>query len=188
MIDLDLLKSELGIELTDESQDDLLERLEAAAVAYMSSQTGVYFGDPLERIEHISGNHAREIWLANPPTEDEAITVETEGDFNVWTELDAADYAVRGSALLRRSCWPRGIQNIRVTYTAGMDGDSAPEDVRDAVIDIVKSTFAAATGEAGVKAEAIGGYSWTADDSSASMVFGPTTEATIAAYKRPVMA
>lgn len=59
MISLELLKDALGIDADDTSADDELVRLEAAAVAFLSNETGLYLGPVGEQVEYINGDGTR---------------------------------------------------------------------------------------------------------------------------------
>lgn len=83
--------------------------------------------------EVYDGNNSDTLWLKELNVA-ALRSVETRGD-TTWTALSAGDFArcyIHGNGKLYRdnSYWPRGVQNIRVGYEAGLD--AIPGDLRRA--------------------------------------------------------
>lgn len=106
----------------------------------------------------------------------------------MWEEVDPADYQVRGLLIVHRTGWPKGVQNIRVTYDAGYAEDEAPDDLMDLVIELVRGKrMTGALSESGIKSETYGGYSYTKFD-SADISDGGKSVIEYWRAKRPVIA
>ena len=70
----------------------------------------------------------------------DAVEVEIEEDGRALTVgvgySPSADVILRGAnedkpcELIRQGCWSRGVQNVKVTYTAGYASDAIPDDVQ----------------------------------------------------------
>jgi hypothetical protein len=94
-------------------------------------------------------------------------------------------------------CFPRGIQNIEVKYTAGYaDVDSLPEDLEQAVVALTGSFFELSqTGStANVKGEKIGDYAIQYFESTGSLLSTESMQSVsldafmlLAAYRRPIL-
>jgi uncharacterized phiE125 gp8 family phage protein len=137
MILLGTLKAALKLDPDDTSEDEYLESVEAAAVAYLERATGRYFGRLEERTEYLTGTGAQEVWLAEPPAGD--VTVTSDG-----TAVAADDFTVRGRRLRHASGWwgsPRWSTDLVVTYTAGYPAGLEPADIRHAVTKLASFWF-----------------------------------------------
>lgn len=186
MISLDDLKAYLEIGEADESKDAILTALEAAAVAYVSTQTGRYFGADEETVIVLQGTGTPRLWLPESPTDVDAVEVVqfayVGGD---GTAIDAADdngFVVRGTMLVRK----RGLKwdhcyEYQVTFSRGYDEDGEPEDIRQLVRDMVSAKYGQ-LGKEGFKAETYGGYSYSYGDGDLGTIAG--ARETIAAYRR----
>lgn len=141
MIPLPTLRTELrlGKVTTD---DEIIRRYEAAAVAHVERETGRYFGPPVARTEYFVGIGQREIALLSEPTG--AVTVTVNG-----AAVDATAFEVRGRRLRHTSGWGYhtafGPADVVVTYTGGYAEGSEPADVREAVLLLVQHWYAART-------------------------------------------
>jgi hypothetical protein len=161
---LDELKTLIGV--TTDDHDAVLTAVEAAVVAFVEGHTGRWFGAPAEFVGRFSGG-VGVLWLAETPAADPAPVVET-NDTGGWVAVDGDDYEVDGAALHHTGTgWPRGVRNIRVTYTAGYAPGEEPADIRGAVLDLVALRYRR-LGKEGLSGESIGGYSYSV---AASHVF-----------------
>jgi hypothetical protein len=94
-------------------------------------------------------------------------SVSTFDDDDIETQLDPTDYVLAGdNGILwrtHRDAWPRGIQNISVTYDHGFE--TLPSDLLNAIMVIASRGLSSSAGGE-VQAEAIGTYSVTYADST----------------------
>lgn len=169
MIELDELKERLGEEEND-AHDDVLELLEVAAVEWVQTHTGRYYGAQEEHTEYLDGTGTREMWLrdepwaASPPSVD-ALVIEEESTAGTWVVIDTDDYVIRDYRLIHDSIWTRGRENYRATFTRGYAEGEEPPKVREAVIALVEHWWGS-EGNAGIRSETLGDYSYTVDRSS----------------------
>lgn len=174
MIELEVLKEHLGIEEADESQDDFVTRLEAAAVAYVQNQTGWFFGEEDEAVVYLRGTGTSRLWLKQPPTDvSEVLKLTHAGDTG--TEVVAEDddgFVVRGAQLIRKANleWDKDYE-YRVTFDRGYEANAEPADIRQLVIDLVAAKYGQ-RGKEGMKSETYGGYSYTFADADVQQVMG----------------
>lgn len=173
MIDLAILKEHLGIEESDESQDDIVMRLEAAAVAYVQNETGWYFGEAEAEV-YLRGSGTSRLWLPQPATGDIAVLrLAHAGDEG--TEIVAEDddgFVARGAQLVRKNNleWDRAYE-YKVTFDRGYAEGEEPADIRQLVIDLVSAKYSQ-RGKEGMKSETYGGYSYTFADADLEVVAG----------------
>ncbi len=132
------------------TNDDLptLRRLEKAAIAYIQTRTGRYWGGEGEVVETLQWRG----WpmpLANLPIDD-ALTSFESWDGSAWSAVDAGSYSLVGGFIYierGNSAWsPLSMPTrYRVTYDAGYSasGDvwAAPEDIKQAVLLLVGHWF-----------------------------------------------
>lgn len=132
MIPLRTLKGALRLDPDSTAEDEHLELLEAAAVAYVEDETGRYYRAPAERTERVEANGQRSLWLTSDPVGDVAVTLDG-------AAVDAADFEVFGRELRHANYWGRSIAPVvaEVTYTAGYEPQEAPADIRFAVVQLV---------------------------------------------------
>lgn len=155
MVSVGELKQTLGI--TGAAEDDYLAELEAAAVQFVETQTGRYFGAVREVTEYrtAAGNS---LFLSDEPTG--TVTVMRRSSATATAEAVAADqFAVRGRRLVNPAGW--GWYEYEITYDAGYAPGAQPEDIRDAVRDLVALAYRT---RAGVQSETMGGYHYTLAD------------------------
>lgn len=130
--------AELREHLADPPIEDnaLIERLEAAAVAYLQRATGRFLGPPTPRVEWVRVAGYKELWLADEPQA--PITVTIDGVVE-----PAANYEVRGRRLVHDFGWGvwRVPTEVRVDYTAGYTAGTEPADVRQLVRMIVAHLY-----------------------------------------------
>jgi hypothetical protein len=140
MFALDELKQHLRITGTEE--DAYIAKLEAAAVQFVETQTGRYFG-PVRSVTEYRRGFRQSLVLRNPP--DGPVTVlrrYTATSDSV--ALADTEYAVRGRQLIRPSGW--GAYEYEVTYTTGYTMGMEPADIRDVVRKLVAMAFHARSG------------------------------------------
>lgn len=144
MISLNEIRLWHRIDATEE--DMLLVRMEERAVAMAEKYTGHYFGVPKEVTEILHGTGTGVLVLSDPALEAdavhdpeiEALTVE-EWDGTAWdTALVAADFTVDGSMIYKTDgYWTYGRRNWRVVYWTGYDAGEEPQDVKQAVLNLI---------------------------------------------------
>lgn len=178
----------------DAGDTAVLEQLERAAAAFVSRQTGRYFGEPAEHSITLVGSGSRRLWLPDAPIDPEVpadplVTIEERaypGEDPTTLVIDT-DFALRGSELIRLGgySWTRGYE-YEATYRRGYEPGTEPEDIRQLVLDLVSVRFAMHGREA-MRSEGMGGYSYTRfGDSDLDAVMGG--DATINAWRVPVVA
>lgn len=126
------LKAALVVKTNDANAD--LIRWEAAARAFVARYTGRYFGPPKVFTEILTGwgPDERDLWLSEAPLLEPAPVVVIED-----VPAGAGTVLIRGCRLTRREGWPTTPDGIVVTYTAGYLPGEEPEEIRDAVMDLV---------------------------------------------------
>jgi hypothetical protein len=129
---LPLTEVKTHLRVTHDHEDALIERMVAAARAYLENRNGSYYGEPTTVVEWLEGFGDRSLWLKNEPTG--AVTVTSEGE-----PVDAADYEVRGRRLVRTgAAWWAGVP-YAVEYEAGYEEGQGPPDV---IADVMNLTGA----------------------------------------------
>lgn len=166
-----------------EADDPILEQLEAAAVAFVERQTSRYFGPVQETTETLDGSGRVVLWLSEPPTKVEAVTLTLStiaiGDST--QELGPDDYEVEGRKLVRKhGIWPKGERAVRVHYTRGYAPGEEPADIRQVVIDLVAARYRQ-RGSEGIASKKVGDLAITFTAADAARV--PGVAATLAAWR-----
>lgn len=198
------LKAWLGIAAADTSKNDLLEALEARAVAYLEEQTERYFG-PVESpvfSEILPGQGTRDLWLSElpaavPASVSEAAYPGATSAAITGTAADGYVLRTRGSeAWLRRKgsyVWTKGYEYL-VAYERGYAAGEEPGAIKQAVFDLVRIAYKQrdAAGAGAIVSETMGNYSYRLSDASASSdpqlrADAFSVAATIAHWRRPVL-
>lgn len=179
-----------------------VEDLERAAVAFVETQTGRYFGPPELVEEFIRGNGSRNLWLRDHVTtvegesgsgDDDALVTVGEWDYPGGTGTDLVqdvDFVLRQlakeSLLVRMAngAWTDGYE-YAVTYWRGYQAGEEPADIRQLVLDLIRGRWAQ-RGAFGLKSETIEGYSYTRFDDRDLDAMGGW--GTITLWRRPVLA
>lgn len=155
-----------------EADLDVIAELERAAVAYVQTQTGRYFGPRQEHTEIVRGTGTCDLyligWAQDANLEDayfdtELLVEERQYAGDAYTVL--TDYDVRvlpGETKLVRHqnvYWTRGYE-YQVTYLRGYAEGEEPADIRKIVLTLIRNAWnVIETG--GMRSETIGGYSYT---------------------------
>jgi len=168
------LKAYLGITGTDE--DARLATWAGAATAYVHTYTRRYFGAVEEVTEIYAGSGTPRLWLLENPVVDsesldepEVVVVERmhADDAGATIDPDDADGYIARNALLMRSggaVWLREME-YAVTYSRGYEEGEAPDDIRQAVYDMVQlKRDAYRRGGKALGSERLGDYSYTLGD------------------------
>jgi hypothetical protein len=177
------LKTALGIDELDVSQDAYLEQLIVNVGAWIQEQTHQYFDTPVARTEILEGSGERKLYLPGHVDESQTLGDESadlaalvavrerligEGK-NDWTDLEEdTDWERRKDALVRIGSWPCWLRNSEYEIQF-MDGwVSAPPDIKALVIELASGQYGAdqanADGTAGIASEKLGDYSYTLGD------------------------
>lgn len=171
MISIAELKQHLKITSTDE--DLLLAELEEAAVQFVETQTGRYFGPARSVTEYLRAA-GDSLFLHEAPIGE--VTVQRRSSATATAEaVEATEFAVRGRRLVKPAGW--GTSEYEVTYSVGYEEGAQPEDIRGAVRDLVALAY---RGRDGIVSETTGGYSYRLAD--ADSVSG--LRDTLRAYRR----
>jgi len=145
--------AELGDYLGQDLTDD-----EAAAIAVAGASdicrtiAEQRFDYVTDEIIELDGSGTDALLLPELPVESVSAVLIDEESVNGWV-LAAAG---RLGTLYRRSRWPRGRQNVAVTYTHGYPPEEFPEDVRMVALTIASRLF---NQRGPVEFESIGAYS-----------------------------
>lgn len=122
--------------------------------------------------EEYGGNGQYRLKLRNwPVTALSTLQWNTSSDFANpdWETLDTSDYDLErvnqndAGLIFLASGFVKGINNYRVTYTAGYAIDSMPHDIRAAAIELVAYMFRKRKATPGMRSETLGKYSYTAE-------------------------
>ena len=187
----------LGLEDPSARDLDRLEKLEAAAVAFVQTWTGRYFGPPVEHSEVLIGAGSGRIWLSHAPVavgdgplvilEERAYPgadphpLVIDEDFGVVVSGGEAEL-VRYSPALN---WSRGY-GYTARYHRGYPEGEEPADIRQLVTDLVAVRWGL-IGREGLRSESVGSYSYTRfGDSDLDAVMGGRD--TLDLWRRPVVA
>jgi hypothetical protein len=132
MLPLSEVKTHLRV--THDTEDALIERMVAAARAYLENRNGSYYGEPTTVVEWLEGFGDRSLWLRNAPTG--AVTITSEGE-----TIDAAGYEVRGRQIVRtEGAWWNGTP-YAVEYEAGYAVGQGPPDVIADVLNVTGALY-----------------------------------------------
>lgn len=180
MLSLSDIKDWLGIPSATTTYDTILTNLETRAVAFLENQTDRYFGAPLEFTEILDGNDRDELWLREEPNVIRSVAYRDSLN-NAWIEYDVqADYEQDGRRLLRLDdTWPRGRRNLKVVYVAGYSAGNEPDDIKQALFDLIALKFRG-RGTESFKSQELGDYKYT----KADMQQMPGLTDTLAKYRR----
>lgn len=149
MLDTDYLRSYLGLLDEDETDDSLLETLEAQAVADFERETNRYVGDTATLVEILSGGRRGITSLRLKAPLISLTSVEYLGSPWVSTSWQAV-YAASaytwtladGLYLIDGAAFPLGTGNIRVTYQGGYASpDDVPADIRGEIAERVALAY-----------------------------------------------
>jgi hypothetical protein len=157
MIGLTLLRDYLGLTESEHDDDDLIQELEASAVATVQSFTQFTYGPEGEVIEYVVGDGTANLYLSMYTSDLPTEVLDSEG-------TAVTDFVLRGTRLMHTTgVWTRGTE-YTVTYTGGYGDGEEPADVRMAVMQIVALRYRG-RGHEGFQSEnvggAAGGYSYT---------------------------
>lgn len=208
IVSLDELKRVLGIDLTDDSEDENLTRIILAKTTWVEGETKRRFDTPIfhEEFHEGSGDEAMMLdWHvddspdADNPSESLDPTTSVHvyrrprlEKFRPWEELiEGEDWERRGQTLvfLRAwQVWPRE-DEFRVTYLGGYA--KAPEDIKEVILELAMNQYlldaSSSSGTAGVTSEKLGDYSYTLDLGATATGSGTITtnsNRTLSRYKR----
>jgi hypothetical protein len=166
--DLGELKRMLSIDDADTTQDEALHRLLHAALLSLEGALNRRFGEVDSYTEYIDGSdRGRNLWLAEEP--DTGTLVLEEWDGSAWVTVAAGDFDIRSNGLRRIDSDYWESKEYRATYTKGYD--TLPADVHQAVLAVAVAMYRA-TGNAGLRSETIGRYSYTMGSEQVSAAVG----------------
>jgi hypothetical protein len=211
VISLTDLKAFLGITVAD--HDTFLTFLEAAAVAFVQTQTKRYFGGAENRVDYCWGDDLDRLVMRDQPRISPVLTVVSSSGYGMTTTTvvpgDTDGYILQNgdknmAVLLRKGgfVWDRELL-FTLTYDRGYDTDTEPADIRNVVLWLVALAFnmwqsgsgaggPGGVGPGGLQSERLGDYAYVlaaaqnADDPDG---FGgvdkiPMILATLQAWKR----
>ncbi len=172
MISVTVLKRHLGV--SGSTDDTLLEELEASAVKFFERETSRWFSAAATYTAVIIGNGTSRLWLPGKPDDGTIPATVTERKFEGSNEETIAEgdddgYVMRTgdshlTYLLRKTglVWRKGWE-YEFAYERGYTATTVPEDVQQAVIDLVSLGYEDAKkgGTGPVKSERLGDYSYT---------------------------
>tara|TARA_R110000787_G_scaffold7296_6_gene25060 strand:- start:16402 stop:17034 length:633 start_codon:yes stop_codon:yes gene_type:complete len=163
------LKLHLGIMV--DTSDDVLESMCDGVLAWMEGLTQKTLNGVLSVQYQMSGRGGKIIYLRDEPVSLTSVEERDEPDLKTWTAYDAADYETVGRQLVRiagtsgpSACawWPRGLNNLRITYTAGYTSSTFPADLHLVVVSVMQVLWnenqSAVANPTGVQREKIGSY------------------------------
>lgn len=195
IVSLDEVKTVLGIDLADTTQDVYLTRLIKAKTDIVEGITKRRFDTPIQhtQIEEGSGEfalfldwHVDDGSLYTPALDpDPAASIQVFRRpvlerYRAWEELiEGEDWERDGQTILFLRAWQVWpvTDEFKLTYLGGYG--AAPEDIKEVVIDLVRNQYLVDTttssGTAGVTSETIGDYSYDNRTSGTSVATGTLT-------------
>jgi hypothetical protein len=207
IVSLDDLKSVLGIDEDDATQDDNLTRLIKAKTAWVEGATQRRFDTPIPHTQIECGSGEAELYLEwhvddvvyTPPlTPSPSTSVVVSRRpvlerYRAWELLvEGTDWERRGQTLyfLRAwTLWP--VQDeFKIDYLGGYG--IAPDDIKELILELARNQYLIDTetssGTSGITSEKIGDFSYSVGSSSSTATGSSTVsdmgKATIQRYKR----
>lgn len=174
IVSLAVIKQALGIDPTDTSRDEELTRVEGSVASWVEGQTKRRFNAPADRTEYVRGSGTDTLFLSGyiDASAPEPIAVTVDERFIAlgpagWLAVDPLIYETRGSRIVRLDgwVWQRNAE-YRIIYQDGYV--TAPLDVQALVLDLIQTTLAASSEDAGVQSEHIGDYSYSLEAGASS--------------------
>ncbi len=147
ILDIEEVRLSLGMRADDTEHDDLIESLEARALAKLQRLTGRQLYPEAEITEIIDGADSNTLFLQNPPNAVTSVRYRfATGWADPWGFLTAdlgTDVVVNGRGLYftTGAYWPKGQQNIEVVYTAGYTAETFPADLYAVLLEMVSEMF-----------------------------------------------
>lgn len=139
---ISLAETKEWLDVTNTDDDTLITALIERVSEFIENQTGRFFGTATAHTEHLPGTGTNELWLNEPA---DTITSVEERSFpgDTWTTITEGDddgFELLGRRLLRKggARWIQGRQ-YRVIYQFGYA--TAPEDIRQLALDLVKLKY-----------------------------------------------
>jgi hypothetical protein len=138
VLDLDTMKAWLDLQETDTDHDAVLIALERSIVAYVQRQTSRYFGLPETFTEQLDGSGTDTVWLRDEPQDLDVspVTATVDG-----TAVSSTITVIGRQAILDEGIWPIGRGNLLVTYERGYLAGDEPADIRQAVLELVETSW-----------------------------------------------
>ena len=166
IVALETLKVAFGIDVDDESQDDVLSAQEARAAAWVEAQTHRRFQEPEAFTEYLQGSGTRSLYLSGNIGDDAGVVVqERYNGVGDWDDVDESRYEQRGNSLVRLDGQPwLSRSEFACTYNNGYE--EAPQDIQALVIDLVRAERDAEEGDADATSITLGEYSERRDVSA----------------------
>lgn len=171
-------------------EQSAIEDLVADAQAFLEAQIGRYLGLPVATTEYLSGLNSYELYLRDAVQTGTPTVTERLGPTATPTAVTGFEQrpGPRATVLLRTDgfIW-RQFAEYAVTYTRGFPVDTGPADLRRLALDLI--TLGLSTQDlAGIQSGSIGRFSFSVAPSRVDLGQIPGAEATLRAWRRPVMA
>lgn len=182
MITREEVKRALKIPPSNTTRDGDLDVVVAAAINWLQSKTGHYFGSLRQIVQRIDGDgYSDRIYLHQAPAATPAPIVET-WNGAAWIVTAAPDYEIDGTRiiLLNGALWTKGTRNVRVTYSEGYASGQVPADDKRSALAVAVAMWKE-IGRGDIQAENISGYSYTLKNENVLPTF---VRETIRKYRR----
>ena len=205
IVSLDELKRVLGLDLTDDSEDENLTRLILAKTVWVEGTTHRRFDTPIPHVQYEDGGNEK-IYLdwhvddstdADNPSEsvDPSTSVRVFRrprleKFRAWEELiEGEDWERQDQTLLfirAWQIWPCE-DELKIEYRGGYA--KAPEDLKEVVIEMAMNQYLldieSSSGAAGLSSEKLGDYSYAVGATAVgSSTLSPNSLKTLNRYTR----
>lgn len=136
LLTYDDIQVSLNIDLTDSNSQAAATTLIAAAVAHISNQVG-YPIEQASQTVYFDGEFNR-LWLPTKAPVSSLAVATYNTLTNTYDDISAEYVRHQGTAdVLVATSLPCGFQSVRASYTTGWTDETLPEDLRQALIEIV---------------------------------------------------
>jgi hypothetical protein len=129
------IQDALNIDLTDPNGQALAESLIASATAFVSTLLG-YPLEQAEVVESFNGEYSH-LWLATGAPVSNLVMASYNSQTKVYDTVESQYIRTSGNEVYIDACLPHGFQTVRATYTTGWTSETLPQDLRQALIDLV---------------------------------------------------
>jgi hypothetical protein len=161
MLNIETVKSWLGIPETTDTFDDALVELDERVGATIERALQWYFGPPRAVDAVLDGTGTAAMFLSQPPVNGVVAVYSRGGVGGTWELMDSETYELRGRGLYVAGTWAKGRLNYRAVYEEGFV--EVPGDIQQVALEALSATWKKRGREA-FTSETLGDYSYTLAD------------------------